>query len=217
MEAQNKEMEELRQKVYSLKEENRTYYEAIDSLKREFLDYKQTADEEREKANLKVENLKKTLRDSEKEQSKETESLLTRIAVLAEENNNLNSKIKEADEDYRELESDLVDIEKKVREQSDENEELQNVITMLQKEKDRYIENNKQLNSQITQFSAKDEERIKLQIKEQDYLARVLTLITLFIFLDQDFRNSIPRNERFECRSRKEKQVFSLRYQIRNQ
>lgn len=179
MDSKKIELEELRNKILASREEKENIQNLYESLKKEFNDLKKASENDKERYSNKIASLKKALKDGEKEHKSETDNLLKKINEISEENKALIETIKKADDEYNRLQEDVYDYESQIQDQSDLIVELKEQISLCGKEKDHLLENVKNLNNQISTLVQKDDERIKLQIKEQEHLAKVS--LTLFI------------------------------------
>ena len=173
LDSKNAEIADLRGKLESLQHEKESITESFQSLRRDIDEIRNTATIEAEKYEQKITSLKKTIKEMEFTNRNEMEATVNRMGALNEENIGLVREIKRIKEESRGSQENAIRLEERLAIQIEQNEKLRDEIDQLVIQKERLFEASAEANAQIVTLKQKEEEVIKLQLKEQDYLAKV--------------------------------------------
>jgi chromosome segregation ATPase len=173
LEEKNAEIVDLRAKLECLKFEKENINESLQSLRRDLDEVRSVADIDAANSKQKISALKKALKQLENEQKNEHDSMVHKLSSMNEDNIYMTKEIKKLKEELRSYQENSIRMEERLNIQTEQTEKLTSEVDQLVVQKERLLEASAEANSQIASLKQKEDEVIKLSIKEQDYLAKV--------------------------------------------
>jgi hypothetical protein len=170
----------LKSKLEVLKLEKENITESLQALKKDLEEMRNTTETEAYRYEDQIHYLKQTIKNLEKDYKEEIETLSNKLTMANEENHIMHREMKKLRDELKASQEEVIRLEERLKLQVEQNEKLASDADHAAIQKERLLETITEANAQILNLKQKEEELLKLQIKEQDYLAKVANKSLVF-------------------------------------